>query len=413
MFGHEFKKKHFPLSANSFTPVNHGSFGLPPQCVVDKYIEAFEEDIKSPDFFYGATLRKQYEEGLHLIAKVVNCNYKHLALVTNATIGVNTILRSLKFARGDKILMPSSTYRACMNTVIFLQEYMGIEAVVVELVFPMLHAEILTRFREVLANQKIKLALFDAVVSVPGVRLPFEEITALCRQYGALSLVDGAHLVGLIPVDLAFRPDFYVSNLHKWLSVPRGCAVLYVDPKHHLHIQTMPISHSYVSPSAELSPVQKENLLVDKFFFTGSENKAAIATIPEAVRFRNETCGGEDKIREYCFRMARAAADLCLEKWPGTELIENKERTLATALVSLYVPYTHSDLSVKENAAHLIAHVTSTMLYEHRTFVHLGMHANRLTIRFSGQIYNEISDYEYAIDAVKSSVLAYIQAAKL
>ena len=66
------------------------------------------------------------------------------------------------------------------------------------------------------AGGTVKLAVFDTVVSAPGVRLPFERLTALCRERGVLSLVDGAHGIGHVKLDLgALDADFFVSNCHK------------------------------------------------------------------------------------------------------------------------------------------------------------------------------------------------------
>ncbi|GEQ67685.1 hypothetical protein JCM33374_g1350 [Metschnikowia sp. JCM 33374] len=413
-FGHSFKKHHFPASNNQFVPVNHGSYGLPPQCVIDKYIEAFYGDLASPDSFLRVKQPVQYLEGIQAVAELLNCSYKNLALVTNATSGVNTILRSLPFQKGDKIALPSTTYGSCANTVKFLAESVGVIPVVVPLDYPMSDDDVVAKFEETFRQHKIKLALFDTVVSMPGVRVPFVEISQLCKEYGVLSLVDGAHSIGLLPIDLGsqdFLPDFYVSNLHKWLSLPRGCAVLYVDPKHHRVIQTMPISHSFVSSKAKLQENDVENLLVSKFTFVGSDTFASLACIPTAIKFRNEICGGEDSIRDYCEGLARKVGQLTLEKWPGTQLFENPENTLLTAMVTLSVPikqYSQTfDPTNADQIKRLLNFVGAHMIQNYQTFVPFAPHNDKVVIRFSAQVYNEISDYEYAISAAQNTLKAF------
>ena len=54
----------------------------------------------------------------------------------------------------------------------------------------------------------------------------------MCRKEGIPVLVDGAHALGQVPVDLGeLKPDFFFSNAHKWTFVPRGCAVMYIHPR--------------------------------------------------------------------------------------------------------------------------------------------------------------------------------------
>ncbi|OBA20708.1 PLP-dependent transferase [Metschnikowia bicuspidata var. bicuspidata NRRL YB-4993] len=413
-FGHAFKKKHFPASDNGFVPVNHGSFGLPPQCVLDKYIEALMDDVASPDTYIRLTQPAQYAAATRAVAQVLNCAPQNVALVANATSGVNTVLRSLPFKKGDKIAYASTTYGACANTVQFLARAVGIVPVAVPLDFPMLAAAVTAKFEHTFRTHDIKLALFDAVVSMPGVRMPFEAVARACAAHGVLSLVDGAHLIGLIPVDLggaAFRPDFYVLNLHKWLSLPRGCAVLYVAPQHHRAVQTLPISHSYVDPDAPLSPEAEANLLALKFTFVGSDTFATLACIPTAIAFRARECGGEAAIRTYCEALARQAGALAVRRWPGAWLVENREQSLVTAMVSVVVPveqYSRAfDAADAAQMKRLVDFVSVHLLENYRTFVPFAAHNGKVVMRLSAQVYNELSDYEYAVAAAQKALRAF------
>lgn len=413
-FGHAFKKAHFPISDNDYVPVNHGSYGLPPQVVVDKYQEEMCLDLASPDTYILTRQPQEYLESLKAVAKLLNCSYKSLAFVENATTGVNTVLRSYPFKKGDKIAMPTTTYGSCANTVKFLQLTVGIQIVIIELNFPLSDDEVVKAFRKAFEVEKITLALFDTVVSMPGVKLPFKELTKLCKEYGVVSLVDGAHSIGLLPLDFSdFSPDYYTTNLHKWLYVPRGCAALYVDPKHFRTIQSMPVSHSYVDVNADLTQEQLDDLLVSKFTFYGSKTFASIACVKTAIKFRNEQCGGEEAIRKYCYDLARQVGQLTQTLWPGTSLIENKEGTLANAMITAFVPIEqYSETFNPKDPADVLSLLNFLRDYqikEHGTYAPFGAYAGKIIVRFSCQVYNEISDYEYAIKVARDGVKAYFE----
>lgn len=419
-FGHTFRKEHFPQLTPSFRPVNHGSFGLPPKVVMDAFHKALDQDFASPDTYFRAQQAAKYKDSLTAVAKVLNCAPENLAFVTNATSGVNTILRSLPLQKGDVIVLPNTTYGACNNTVRFLEQYIGIVPVVVDLEFPMLSSAIVAKFRAAFEKTKTKLALFDTVVSMPGVKLPYVELTQLCKEFGVLSLVDGAHLVGLIPIDLGapdFKPDFFTSNLHKWFSAPRGLAVLYVDPKFHNVVQTMPVSHSFVPLNSELEPEKLQNLLILKFTFTGSTTYAATETVSAAIKFRQEVCGGEDAIRNYCEALARNVGDMALSRWEGTTLLENDEKSLITAMVTLTLPFEQFkslfDIENPQDVSTLIDVLPLKILKKYNTFIPIAKHFDKLVFRFSAQIYTELSDFEYALDALKKESKAYFESTSL
>ena len=66
------------------------------------------------------------------------------------------------------------------------------------------------------SGKKAKVAVFDTISSMPGVRVPWESLVKTCKEYGVLSLVDGAHGVGQIDLNLGqVETVFFVSNLHK------------------------------------------------------------------------------------------------------------------------------------------------------------------------------------------------------
>lgn len=145
--------------------------------------------------------------------------------VKNATTGIATVLHNLPLGEGDVVVYFATGYGAVEKGLVALAETRpGLQLRRVEYAFPVSHGELVGAFEEVVARVRqseglrVWAAVFDTVVSNPGVRFPFERLLGVCRREGILSIVDGAHGVGMIPLDLgALKPDFFTSNCHKYV----------------------------------------------------------------------------------------------------------------------------------------------------------------------------------------------------
>ena len=204
---------------------------------------------------------------------------------------------------------------------------------------PCTHAEILNSFSQTISRILYdgyipRVAIFDTIVSLPGVRFPFERLTRMCREYGILSVIDGAHGVGHISLNLEqLDADFFTSNCHKWLYTPRGCALLHV-PKRNQHLirTTFPTSHGYIPlPGAlgffrsVLPPNEDKSEFVNLFQFVATMDNSPYYCVPAALNFRQNLCpGGEEGIYNYIRDVAQRGADL-LAMVLGTEVMDDMD----------------------------------------------------------------------------------------
>jgi selenocysteine lyase/cysteine desulfurase len=185
-------------------------------------MRSFQDQVEArPDKFIRYEYPTLLDESRGAMAKLLNVDIDTLTFVPNATTGINTVLRNLVFRPKDKIIYFATIYGACEKTVSYIVETTPVEAVKIQYTYPVSDDWLVDEFRKVVteeqsAGNNIVIAIFDTVVSLPGVRMPFERLTEACRELGVLSCVDGAHSVGHISLDLGkLDCDFFVSNCHK------------------------------------------------------------------------------------------------------------------------------------------------------------------------------------------------------
>jgi hypothetical protein len=121
--------------------------------------------------------------------------------------------------------------------------------------------------------------------------------------------------------------------------------------------------------------------------------------IPAALEFRRQVCGGEDKIRDYCYGIARRGAD-CMAEILGTSVMTTQSETMrqcAFANVELPLVFKKKDevdpskgeLDVDE------AWIKKTAAMEIDSYLQTAFHAGKLWVRLSGQIYLEVDDFKW------------------
>jgi selenocysteine lyase/cysteine desulfurase len=362
------------------------------------------------------------------VAKVINAPTETVVFVPNATLGVNTVLKNLVWHEDgkDEILYFNTIYGACGKTVNYVSENTRgiVKGRQIDISYPAEDSDILTAFKKAIkasrAERKVpRVAIFDVVSSLPGMRAPFEQLTALCREEGVLSLIDGAHGIGHVHLDLsAFDPDFFVSNCHKWFFVPRGCAVFYVPVRNQDLIRsTIPTSHGFVPKLGastglpnplERSPTKSD--FVINFEFVGTIDNSNYLVVPEAIKWREQVCGGEKAVIEYNTKLARDGGKLVAD-YLGTHILDNSTHTLTDCcLVNIALPLTASPEKIEgkhtikpEYAMGAVMWIQKTLTYEYHTFIAIFYFQDQWWARLSGQVYLELADFGWAAKVLKET----------
>ncbi len=285
--------------------LNHGSFGAAPRVVLERQAELRVRLERDPMRFYLREYEPLIDEARAVLARFVNADVDGLVFVENATTAVNAVLRSLVFAPGDEILITNHGYNACGNAARYVAERVGGRVVVAHIPFPIATPDDAVNAILTAVTPRTRLALVDHVTSPTALVFSIERIVRELDRRGIDTLVDGAHALGMLPLDLdRLRAAYYTANAHKWLCAPKGAAFLHVRADRRDRVRPTVISHGANAPDRGRTRITVE------FDWTGTRDPSAWLAIPECVAFLQSLIpGGTTALMERNRAAALAARD--------------------------------------------------------------------------------------------------------
>lgn len=310
-----------PIAAEQFqirsdiTFFNHGSFGACPRPVFEVYQEWQRRLEADPVEFLGRRLDTLLAEAREPLADYVGAQSAELVFVRNATMGVNIVARSLmlELEAGDEVLATNHEYGAADRTWRFLCAQRGVKYLNQPIPLPLASAEEMIEQLWQGVTPRTKVLFISHITSPTALLFPLEAICRRARAAGIMTVVDGAHAPGQIPLNLTeLGADFYTGNCHKWLCAPKGSAFLYARAERQKLLQPLVVSWGWQSLKPGISPFQ------DFFGWVGTDDPAAYLSVPTALAFQREY--DWDTVREACHALAAEARQRVAELVGSTHI---------------------------------------------------------------------------------------------
>ena len=320
-------RKQFLIPADEVY-LNNGTVGSSPMPVLRAIFDGYNETEKmaqsNPEDYpiWGYASWNEFRDP---VAAFVGCNRDEFALLRNATEANSYIANGLDMKPGDEVLMTDQEHPGGEHPWNLKAKRYGI--VVKKVTLPQQvpnAAAVLNLFNDAI-TPRTRVLFFSHIPTVTGVVLPAKELCALARSKGILSAVDGAHVPGMMKLNLhELGCDMYSSSPHKWLEAPKGSSFLFVRDE--------VIDRLWNTIATE--GWNDTKIRAERFQRIGSSNVPTLWGLRAAVQLANEI--GMERIE----KRHRQTADYILKEMVmrGAESWTSPDPALRCAIAAVNVP---------------------------------------------------------------------------
>ncbi|MFT8463908.1 aminotransferase class V-fold PLP-dependent enzyme [Acetobacter persici] len=159
-----------------------------------------------------------FDRGRALAAKLVGARADQVTYVQNTSHGLSLVALGLDWRPGDNLVVCAQEFPS--NYLCWIQlEEQGVEVRRIDATNGRLTPD---QVRAV-CDARTRIVSLSHVQYFSGFRADLSAMADLCREVGALLVVDGTQSVGAVGIDVgASGVDVLVVSAHKWLMGPRG-----------------------------------------------------------------------------------------------------------------------------------------------------------------------------------------------
>ncbi len=215
---------------------NTGTLGSSPRAVLDTVVEHMthvERDVAHWDYKAG---HEQYFTGYFpetelraRIGGLINADAEEIALVQNATFGMNFMANGLDLEPTDEVVLMDGAHPGGRCGWELKDARFGPTVRAVRVPASPESPDELIAIYERATTPRTRVWMIPHLTSGTAVLFPAAEMCRRARERGILSIVDGAQTFGHLAIDVrAMGCDAFFTSPHKWGLAPVGTGFLYV-----------------------------------------------------------------------------------------------------------------------------------------------------------------------------------------
>ncbi|WP_313398072.1 aminotransferase class V-fold PLP-dependent enzyme [Stenotrophomonas sp.] len=360
--------------------LDNGYWGAMARPVLQAYQQATAEVNQGNAWFGRVAFPPRARQVQQRLAAFLGVGEDEIVLTRGATEALQALIGGYnRLQPGDQVLYADIDYDSTITALRWLQQRRGAAPVAMSLPEPCDAAAALQVYTDALRRHpRLKLMLLTQVNHRNGMLLPVAEIAAMARARGVDVIVDAAHAVGQVDMQVAeLGADFVGINLHKWIGAPVGVGAMYVRR----------------GRVADIDPYMGDpDRGIASRVHTGTANFAAFLALPVALDF-HAAIGVQAK-RERLLLLRNRWRDAVREV-PGVQLIGSDETASSSAISSFRL---HGRTTLEQNVA-----VARQLLEQHGVFtVHRDGLAQGACVRVTPGIFTSTAQVDRLATALQA-----------
>ena len=357
------------------TFLTHGSFGSCP-IPIFKEFQRYQRLLEfQPISFLDEHIDQNILSAQKALSAFINCDADDIVFFTNPTTAINEVMRSIPLNEGDEILSSPHEYGALDKAWDFISKKRGATHVKAVIQNPISSKEKFIDTFVSAITSRTKVIFISHITSSTGLIFPIKEIIKVAQQQNILTIIDGAHVPGHIPLNLTeLDADIYTGTCHKWLLCPKGTSFLYVKKELQNQIEPLIVSWGYDNPEFSRTPFQNSHL------WQGTRDISPFLTIPTAIKFRDEYNWNDVSVE--CKQMILDFRNEVLSSFDTIPLFEDEPTQWLGQMYSFSIP----------NHINECGRIKSQLIHEYKIEIPIFVWAEKLYIRISLNGYNSEND---------------------
>ena len=268
--------------------LENGYYCFLPEETLDNYIKHLREVNYQASNYMRTVQWDNKAKSAAMVAELVGASPEEVVLTRNTTESIDLIISGYPWKADDEAIVSNQDYESLLNMFELAERRYGIKVNRIDIPMHPENDEEIVAVYEKAITSKTKLMMVPHIVNITGHILPVKKIADMAHGYDVEIMLDGAHAVGHFDFNISeLDCDYYGSSLHKWLSVPLGCGMLYVKKGKSAQIRPL------------LAPYELDQKTLLNLNHTGTHAVSTDLSVIDAINFHHKIGSKrkEDRLR--------------------------------------------------------------------------------------------------------------------